>query len=88
MNPATLIPLLLNYSRKLKFRNLFLLVIGLFVLDLVIPDFIPFLDEILLGLLTIILGRWKKKEPLEKEDKTRDDTIIEGEVIREENDQK
>ncbi len=82
MNPATLIPLLLNYSRRLKFRNLFLLVIGLFVLDLVIPDFIPFLDEILLGLLTIILTRWKKK------DVSRNNTLIESEVIHEENDQK
>jgi len=88
MSPATLIPLFLNYSRKLKFRNLFLLVIVLFVLDLFIPDFIPFIDEILLGLLTIILSRWKKKEPLEKEGETEDDTIIEGEVIHEENDQK
>ncbi len=84
MNPATLIPLLLNYSRRLKFRNLFFLVIGLFVLDLVIPDFIPFIDEILLGILTIILARWKKKEPLER----KNETIIEGEVIHEENDQK
>jgi hypothetical protein len=88
MSPATLIPLLLNYSRRLKFRNLFLLAAGLFVLDLIIPDFIPFIDEILLGLLTIILGRWKKEEPLEKKDESRNDTIIEGEVIHEENDQK
>ncbi len=88
MNLATLIPLLLNYSRQLKFRNLFFLVIGLFVLDLFIPDFIPFIDEILLGLFTIILSRWKKEEPLEKKDESRNKTVIEGEVIHEEDDQK
>ncbi len=88
MNPATLIPLLLNYSRRLKFKNLFLLVVGLFVLDLFIPDFIPFVDEILLGLFTIILGRWKKEEPPEKKDESRNETIIEGEVIHEKDDQK
>lgn len=68
MNPAMLIPLLLNYSRKLKFRSLFLLAAGLFVLDLFIPDFIPFFDEIILGLITIILSRWKKDKPTEKID--------------------
>lgn len=34
---------------------------GLFVLDLIIPDFIPFIDEILLGLATLILARWKDR---------------------------
>jgi len=84
MNLSSLIALFLNYSRQLKFQNLFLLVIGLFIFDLVIPDFIPFIDEILLGLLTIILGRWKKNDPIEKID----DSIIESEVIHEKNDQK
>lgn len=77
MNPATLIALFLNYSRQLKFRSLFFLVIGLFIFDLIIPDFIPFLDEILLGLLTIILGRWKKEKFI------KDDSIIEGEAVDE-----
>lgn len=34
---------------------------GLFVLDLIVPDFIPFIDEILLGLATLILARWKDR---------------------------
>jgi len=38
---------------------LLLIVAALFVLDLLIPDFIPFVDEILLGLVTILLARWK-----------------------------
>lgn len=41
---------------NLRFPQLFLLVGALFLLDLFIPDLIPFVDEILLGLLTVLLG--------------------------------
>ena len=76
MNPATLINLFLAYASQLKFRNLFILIIGLFILDLLIPDTIPMIDEIILGLLAIILANWKK----EKEEQG---TLIEGEVVEE-----
>ena len=33
----------------------------LFVFDLFIPDFIPFIDEMLLALLTVMLGMWQQK---------------------------
>jgi len=33
----------------------------LFVVDLVIPDPVPFLDEILLGVVTLLLSRWKAR---------------------------
>ena len=33
---------------------------ALFFLDLLIPDLIPFIDEVLLGLITLLLGMWKK----------------------------
>jgi hypothetical protein len=36
---------------------LLLIAATLFVFDLLIPDFIPFLDEILLGLVTALLAR-------------------------------
>ena len=38
---------------------LLLVAATLFVVDLLVPDFIPFIDEILLGLVTILLARWK-----------------------------
>lgn len=60
MSPRSIIALLLTYSQGLRFKNLFLLAVGLFIIDLIIPDVIPFADEILLGLATIILSRWKK----------------------------
>ena len=31
--------------------------------DLLIPDVIPFADELLLGLGTLLLANWKKKAP-------------------------
>ena len=36
----------------------------LFVVDLVVPDVVPFADELLLGLGTLLLANWKRrKEP-------------------------
>ena len=34
----------------------------IFVLDLLVPDPIPFVDEILLGLVTVLLARWKVRD--------------------------
>ena len=79
MNPRALITLFLAFANQLKFKNLFLIVIGLFTLDLFIPDFIPLIDEIILGLLAILLANWKDEKKQEKEG-----NLIEGEVIEEE----
>lgn len=70
-----LIAPLLRWLGKLSFPRLFLLAAVLFGLDLLIPDFIPFADEILLGLGTLLLARWKKKPDADK-------PPIEGEVRR------
>jgi len=53
---------LLGYVGRLRFPWLFLLTAGLFVVDVVIPDFVPFADELLLGLFTITLGAWRKRK--------------------------
>ncbi len=47
-------------TRERRFPNLFLLVLGLFLVDLIVPDFIPFLDELILGLLSVMLGLWRE----------------------------
>lgn len=52
---------LLRWFGRLSFPRLFVLAGALFLLDLAVPDFIPFADEILLGLGTLLLSRWKKK---------------------------
>ena len=56
---------LLRFLGRLSYPRLFLLTGALFALDVVIPDFVPFADEILLGLGTLLLANWKKrKEPI------------------------
>ena len=55
---------LIAYLVRLRFPALFGVTAVLFILDLLIPDFIPFIDEILLGLGAALLGNWKaRKEP-------------------------
>ena len=56
MNPTSLINLFLTFANQLKFKNLFLLILCLFVIDLIVPDMIPMIDEIILGLLAILLA--------------------------------
>ncbi len=46
---------------RLRFPTLFMLIALLFVVDLFVPDFIPFIDEIILGLLTVVLGLWRER---------------------------
>jgi hypothetical protein len=53
---------------RLRFPTLFCVTGVVFLLNLVIPDMIPFADEILLGLATALLASWKKRRaapPLE-----------------------
>ena len=52
-----------RFAPRLRFPQLFALTATLFLLDLVIPDLIPFVDEILLGLATLLLGSMKTRPP-------------------------
>jgi hypothetical protein len=45
----------------LRFPVLFLITAGLFLVDLVVPDVIPFVDEVLLGLAAALLATWRKR---------------------------
>ncbi len=81
MTPISMIDIFLKNANQLRFRNLFFLVISLFLVDLLLPDFIPFIDEIILGLLAIILANWKKEKSQDKEG-----TLIEGEIVHDDED--
>jgi hypothetical protein len=59
-NPLTL-PLL-TWARKLRYPTLFKITALLFAVDLVVPDVVPFADEILLGLGTLLLANWKERK--------------------------
>lgn len=57
-------PLLLPLQRwlaRLRHPQLFALVGALFLVDLVVPDMVPFLDELVLLAGTVLLGRWKRR---------------------------
>ena len=59
LNPV--IAPLLRYASRLRFPWLVAITATLFVLDLAIPDFVPFADEVLLGLLTIALASFRRR---------------------------
>lgn len=50
-------------GRRLRFPQLFGFVLVLFLVDLAVPDAIPLIDEILLGLLTVLLGSLRREGP-------------------------
>jgi hypothetical protein len=54
-----------RFASQLRFPYLFLLVAALFIADLIIPDAIPFIDEILLGLVAVLLGTWKQRKAVD-----------------------
>ena len=68
-----LIDQFLGFVKELRFPWLVVILVALFLVNVVVPDPIPFVDEILLGLAAAVLASLKKgrrKEP-----------VIEGEVV-------
>ncbi len=53
----------MRFAAELRFPKLLAITAALFILDLIIPDMIPFADEILLGLLSLLLASLKKRGP-------------------------
>ncbi|TXH63479.1 MAG: hypothetical protein E6Q81_05845 [Thermomonas sp.] len=69
---------LLGFLGKLSYPRLFALTATLFVIDLVVPDFVPLADELLLGLGTLLLANWKRRKTPESTGKP----PIDGEARR------
>lgn len=46
---------------NLRFPVLFLLLAAVTAADLVVPDILPFVDELVLALLTAIFGLWRNR---------------------------
>jgi len=59
---------LATWTARLRFPTLLWVTASLFALDLVIPDFIPLADELLLGLATVVLARWKERRDPDESD--------------------
>lgn len=60
MKNPLLAPVLAWFDR-LRHPQLFAVMAAIFLVDLVVPDILPFADELLLGLATMFLGRWKRR---------------------------
>ena len=68
--PQGFIAMFQQFVGRLKSPQLLWLVGSLFILDLFVPDPIPFIDEIMLGIVTLLIARWKdgrsEVEPMAK----------------------
>ena len=53
--------LIRHYLSRLKFPQLFLLLMGLFAIDMLTPDPIFLIDETILGVLAVMLGMWRRR---------------------------
>ncbi|HEY0661779.1 MAG TPA: DUF6116 family protein [Lysobacter sp.] len=65
----------LGFLGRLSYPRLFLITAVLFMFDLVVPDFVPLVDEILLGLGTLLLANFKNRKAAPTD-------VIEGEPRR------
>ena len=61
--PNPLLAPLMRWFGRLSYPKLFLLTAALFIGDVLVPDVIPFVDELLLGLGTLLLANWKRVRP-------------------------
>ena len=57
----------LRWASSLRFPFVLALMAVLFILNLLVPDVIPFVDEIIMGLVAILLANLRKK-PVAEED--------------------
>jgi len=78
---STLLGLVERFAGGLRFPQLFWLTLILFVLDVLIPDLVPFADEILLGLATLLLGSWKRRADPPRDDGPPSDQAEAGRII-------
>lgn len=58
---AALVGWILGRLTRLRFPALFAVSAVLFLVTLVLPDPIPFADELLLGLATALFASWRKR---------------------------
>ena len=64
----------MRYASTLRFPRLLVVTAVLFVIDLLFPDMVPFVDEILLGLISLLFAslRQRSRETSHKDEMKRD----------------
>lgn len=58
--PNPLLAPLLHWLRRLRNPQLFIVAALLFLIDVIVPDVVPFIDELLLAAATLWLGSRKR----------------------------
>jgi hypothetical protein len=58
---------------RLKYPWVFALLVAVFLADMIVPDPIPFVDEIMLALLTFLVGTWRTRDRGEPPESSIDD---------------
>jgi len=51
----------IRWASRLRFPYLFVLTAALFVLNLFVPDALPMADELIMGLVAVLLGSLRKR---------------------------
>lgn len=62
IGPAVRAGLFRRFLGRLRFPQLFVVFLVLLGIDVVVPDLIPFADELGLALITLLLGAWKSRK--------------------------
>jgi hypothetical protein len=57
-----------RFASGLKYPQLFILLLLLFLVDLFFPDPIPLIDEAMLGILAVLFGTWRDRKKIEPAD--------------------
>ena len=69
------VALLGRFGQRLRFPHLLLITGLLLVVDLVLPDGLPFIDELVLTLLTLLFASWKDGDRIEGAAEMPSDTL-------------
>jgi hypothetical protein len=56
------VPWLQGMLGRMRYPHLFVLLVVLLGLDLIIPDVVPLIDELMLAVLTVLVGTWRRPE--------------------------
>ncbi len=65
--PNLLLAPVLTWLRRLRHPQLFVVTAALFAIDVVVPDMVPFIDELLLAAFTLWLGSRKRSHKKAKD---------------------
>lgn len=68
-----LLPAIRRFLRRRRFPTLMLIGAVLFLINLAVPDPIPFIDEVLLLIGTLIVGSMRERKRIDADDSVIDD---------------